>query len=1088
MNANPHNIVVGTTAEIPTQEVQAAVVLRPLDGIRLILSDHPQSWADVCFEPEDILEIRAIPPKQLNEAISPRRFRWSWLRRQHRFHPWVMAGQLTGIADALRTFNHLDGVTTAWGIYDKATRRWAADLCIPEVPLNIYCSANPRLEPGASSGENVALARCLVADIENTAANAAVATIAVAGLPKPTMVVNSGHGTQAWWRLTEPTTDLSHWTNLQKRLIQLLRVNGADADPKVHDPARLMRLPGFVNVNGTPALAHIVEADPARRYDVAMFDATLPKAAWRPRSSQPAPNGNGNHGVPTNRMPLDRRELLKRALGYQRRIAPIDGTGRNNKLFEIAAKLTEGFDLHLKNLHRVAQAYNRRLPHPLDDGELQQVTENAYRHVQRKDQPRGGLLDQGIQIEPWREPKQPTLSLTDCQEQMRLARIESLGRPGKIFFDGSTTGAGKTTADQAAMQQAESTITFLPTHEACRELAETLVSKGFDAAAFPRIDETTCNRFADDDHPGDAQNVQAAGLDVGVALCPKCRYYRACDYQKARTMARKAQHAVATHARAAHSVFAPAEGRQVIFLHEDCMNLLRPTTRITAKPTPNGPSMKDLRDILEIAKEATGIADTMGDGEKAAFAAQLFRSTKELIAHLDNNDLLREAEEAEATGSATSVNRVRALPLKPKTGRPDGADYLLFRAIRQTGLHPHGDAMRLCLGYACGELESLCLVIDDAFAKATKRAKQHRQFFKSLVAVRRVDLPGSAVVWLEDATANYRIISDLVGRPVVDRTPRGRLEWAVPPLQYTDPDVTQDTSANIVRGIVRGLLAKYAGAQKVGIITHRNHLADLKALEPFWKARIARMDYFRSGNDRASNKWLDCDLLLILGTPRVPPAAIREGLIQIGNIEEAGGDGRWGIVKWQGRTSANMKSSSTGLMEPDPRSLPLAADGAGPCGPANNLFPTEVITVEGRGYHDPAWAEVHEHLVQANLLQAIGRGRGVRQQGVPVVVVSNEHLGLPLLAGESPIIKDPEAQTFMAMIKLTVKNPKYITLGKMTVTTAELAAQARLSAEETRRHCIHLMTLGLLARKGQRGGWMLKRPEAWDDAIKAEGE
>jgi len=179
------------------------------------------------------------------------------------------------------------------------------------------------------------------------------------------------------------------------------------------------------------------------------------------------------------------------------------------------------------------------------------------------------------------------------------------------------------------------------------------------------------------------------------------------------------------------------------------------------------------------------------------------------------------------------------------------------------------------------------------------------------------------------------------------------------------------TSGNVVRGVVRSLLAKHPGAKKVGIITHRCHISEIEQLEPFWMERIARRDYFRSGNDRASNAWLNCDLLLVLGTPRVPPSAVRRALIQIGKLKDAGIDGKWRSVVWEGHT-----------------------------------LDDDLVQVEGLGYAVPAWAEMHHVLVRSLLLQAVGRGRGVIESGVPVVVVSNEPLGLPFTAGELVPLKD----------------------------------------------------------------------------------
>ena len=69
----------------------------------------------------------------------------------------------------------------------------------------------------------------------------------VVGMPEPTVVILSGHGVHAYWRLVEPMTNLAEWTAIQKRLIDLL-----GSDKSIHDPPRIMRLPGFLNVKREP--------------------------------------------------------------------------------------------------------------------------------------------------------------------------------------------------------------------------------------------------------------------------------------------------------------------------------------------------------------------------------------------------------------------------------------------------------------------------------------------------------------------------------------------------------------------------------------------------------------------------------------------------------------------------------------------------------------------------------------------------------------------------------------------------------------------------------------------------------------------
>ena len=125
---------------------------------------------------------------------------------------------------------------------------------------NVYVGANPRRRKGGKAAD-VALARCLFVDVDGVAPDEGVRCISDAGLPVPTCTVASGHGLHGYWRLAEPMTDLQVWTDSQKRLIALL-----GADPVIHDPPRIMRLPGFMNHKPPPAMCEVIHADPPVRY------------------------------------------------------------------------------------------------------------------------------------------------------------------------------------------------------------------------------------------------------------------------------------------------------------------------------------------------------------------------------------------------------------------------------------------------------------------------------------------------------------------------------------------------------------------------------------------------------------------------------------------------------------------------------------------------------------------------------------------------------------------------------------------------------------------------------------------------------
>ncbi len=605
------------------------------------------------------------------------------------------------------------------------------------------------------------------------------------------------------------------------------------------------------------------------------------------------------------------------------------------------------------------------------------------------------------------------------------------------------TGVGKSTADRAAMLKAGKSLTILPTHNACHELAQALVEAGLSAAAYPPIDESTCRKFGTDGARGEARMALDAGLNVGEAICPECPFQRSCEYQRRREQARRAPHAVATHARASSSRFAIAEGKPVVFIHEDPLAVLRPIVKVAAKPVgPQASHVEHLRQAVRLAREAVDVANQMGDVQKLEFARHLARSTQELVEELEDRSLVEEFLADEKEGRRSEQPRAKALQRKDRLQRPARCDYLLYRAMRSSGIDPDKDALGLALAHACGELERLCVVVEDTYTNAKDgESGGKREYHEALVGVWRVDPPEEAVVWFEDATGDRALLEELIGRPVHDRTPFGRPEYRVPPVQHSSMDVTQATSGNVVRGLVRGLLTSHPGARKVGVITHRQHMAALDELESSWSDRIARKEYFRSGKDRASNSWLDCDLILVLGTPRVPPVAVRDWLVRTGRIDDACGDGIWGRHTWEGKTT----------------------DGS-------------LISVDGYGYADPAWRSMHRLMVRATLLQAIGRGRGVTERGVPVAVVTNENLGLPLSATPVPEIKDPEARTFSAFLELTAINAKYYLVGEIAVTASELARHLGDVKEwQLRNHLTHLTTLGLLAKKGARGGWSLAR-------------
>ncbi|MEN6308214.1 MAG: DNA-primase RepB domain-containing protein [Anaerohalosphaeraceae bacterium] len=168
-----------------------------------------QTIISTLFESNDIIELRCI-------------------RKGGIIQKWTLAQDLPSLADELHAMN--------------------------QQGYNIYYGPNPRKGFGLSGDKNVALARCLFCDFDHLDPGDGCGRlefvwndIFLAGLPDPTLAVNSGHGLHVYWRLSEPMLNLVEWHDTQARLNERL-----GADPTIKNPERIMRLPGFSNVKEKP--------------------------------------------------------------------------------------------------------------------------------------------------------------------------------------------------------------------------------------------------------------------------------------------------------------------------------------------------------------------------------------------------------------------------------------------------------------------------------------------------------------------------------------------------------------------------------------------------------------------------------------------------------------------------------------------------------------------------------------------------------------------------------------------------------------------------------------------------------------------
>jgi hypothetical protein len=166
---------------------------------------------------------------------------------------------------------------------------------------NIYVGVASRTAKGKSG--NKAFARCLVlvADFDGMSLADALERITRAGLPPPTMVISSGHGAHAYWRLSEPIQDGEVWRRWQRSLAALLK-----SDTTMDDPDQMIRLPGFQNTKSKPYIAcEIVAADDSLVYDLADLGRFIPLVKDSERKAPAPPIGatataGGRHAMLTS--------------------------------------------------------------------------------------------------------------------------------------------------------------------------------------------------------------------------------------------------------------------------------------------------------------------------------------------------------------------------------------------------------------------------------------------------------------------------------------------------------------------------------------------------------------------------------------------------------------------------------------------------------------------------------------------------------------------------------------------------------------------------------------------------------------------
>lgn len=315
---------------------------RPANSSPTTPAEQLAAVAACLFEPRDIVEVRRF------------RFAGGRLAVVRNGSTWHTAAELPELAETLAADN-AEGVSAHVGV-------------------------NPRSRHGGTKAADVAIARCLIADFDGGAAvDDALRRIGEAGLPVPTLTIASGHGAHCYWRLSRPIA-LELWTQWQKDLIAALA-----SDPNIFDAPRVMRLPGGTNWKPPAAPCRLVDADPARVYDLSQLGAPILAALPEPATSEQteAPRT----AQPTQSAKLD---AIGRATLHAARWESVVEGERNPAAFRRAAELVRDFGLAEADAWPILARWNASNSPPLPERELRDCLKSARKHGKHE---RGAKLD-----------------------------------------------------------------------------------------------------------------------------------------------------------------------------------------------------------------------------------------------------------------------------------------------------------------------------------------------------------------------------------------------------------------------------------------------------------------------------------------------------------------------------------------------------------------------------------------------------------------------------------------------------------------------------------------------------------------------
>jgi hypothetical protein len=567
---------------------------------------------------------------------------------------------------------------------------------------------------------------------------------------------------------------------------------------------------------------------------------------------------------------------------------------------------------------------------------------------------------------------------------------------------------------------------------------------GIDSAAFPHLDEKTCARYEE------AEAVIDLALSPLKVLCPDCPYREGCPHDQQYREALESPHKVATHKRGYVSLPLLTKGTSVLIIDEGESETVAPVHSLATryelpeynlKPDekPNIDREHPLVVVGRIADQAARVATDPNQG--------FYRRLGEVARYLDR--------ELHAAFETVEVPMPKASKHIPPSWQSD-----LHQAVVDLGIdrsqRPPADAMRIAVLATQGALRFIGVARNESLDVGSVR-----KFNSVLTAIGRVELPHISTL-ICNATLDLHEIQLLVDRPVRDITPRGTLPLVKPVLQICPRyEVTMSRRLERAADDLRGILHDLPQYARVGVITHKTHYKEIReALGEPYSSRITLVGYYGDGLSRGSNEWIEkCDVLILLGPPRPGNPSIRQHLIRLGKIRAANLTDKqadWHESTWSGTTESGEK-----------------------------------VEIQTPRYRNEDWHRAYCAITKTQLKQAIGRGRGILPEGIPVYVVTTEDIGsigvgtqnedqtgrVPIADAGFPPLKREHAEVLAVLAGTTPLEP---------MKTAEVAARLGLpdtdSGRRTARDYLEILREQgrvRLQRSGKGRGRRKERKKGW---------